>query len=124
MRGLLAEDLNFVSGEISALAGMGDDHRYLQVSAPLQPGNSGGPLVDQSSNVIRMVVSKLNAISVAKVTGEIPQNVIFAIKGVLLRSFLDIHGIDYKTSNNRTELSSAEVAKMAPEFTVPIECYQ
>ncbi|MFT5102304.1 MAG: hypothetical protein ACI9HY_004441 [Planctomycetaceae bacterium] len=71
-----------------------------------------------------MVVSKFNAISVAKVTGDIPQNVNFAIKGILLRSFLDIHGIDYETSSNRAEISSAEVAAMAKQFTVPIECYQ
>ncbi|MFT5098485.1 MAG: hypothetical protein ACI9HY_000593 [Planctomycetaceae bacterium] len=71
-----------------------------------------------------LVVSKLNAISVAKVTGDIPQNVNFAIKGSLVKSFLDIHGIDYKTSNNTTELSSAEIAAMAQEFTVPIECYK
>ena len=34
-------------GEIASLSGAGDDARYFQISVPVQPGNSGGALVDE-----------------------------------------------------------------------------
>jgi S1-C subfamily serine protease len=48
-------------GEIAALSGVQDDPRYFQISVPLQPGNSGGALVDERGNVIGIVSAKLNA---------------------------------------------------------------
>jgi len=52
LKGLLASDLNVTDGTISALAGIGDDPRLLQVTAPVQLGNSGGPLLDAWGKVI------------------------------------------------------------------------
>ena len=124
LRGLLAKDMNFVSGEVSAMAGMDNDRKYLQISAPVQPGNSGGPLLDEYGNVVGMVVAKLNAVEIAKTTGDIPQNINFAIKGSLLKSFLDINGANYKTSNSTTKMTSSNIAHLAQDFTIPIECYQ
>jgi len=124
LRGLLAKDMNFVSGEVSAMAGMDNDRKYLQISAPVQPGNSGGPLLDEYGNVVGMVVAKLNAVEIAKTTGDIPQNINFAIKGSLLKSFLDINGANYKTSNSTTKMTSSKIAHLAQDFTMPIECYQ
>ncbi len=49
-------------GNISALSGLGDNSLQMQISNPVQPGNSGGPLLDSSGNVVGVVVSKLNAI--------------------------------------------------------------
>jgi serine protease Do len=57
---LLSTSGNFTQGSVTALAGVGDDSRYLQISAPVQPGNSGGPLLDQSGNVVGVVSAKLN----------------------------------------------------------------
>ena len=62
---------------MSALAGLSDDSRYLQISAPVQPGNSGGPLLDASGHLIGIVTAKLNAALIARFTGDIPQNVNF-----------------------------------------------
>ena len=124
LRGLLADNMNIVSGEVSSLAGPGNQARYLQISAPVQPGNSGGPVLDNAGNVIGMVVAKLNAITVAGMTGDIPQNVNFAIKGAVVKSFLDIHGIDYETSTAHGNKTHVEIAEAAKNFTVPVECYK
>jgi S1-C subfamily serine protease len=61
LAGLLATTANLTVGNISALAGLGDDSRYLQISVPVQPGNSGGPLLDGSGNLVGIVSAKLDA---------------------------------------------------------------
>jgi S1-C subfamily serine protease len=48
-------------GEIASLYGAGDDARYFQISVPVQPGNSGGALVDERGNVVGVVSTKLSA---------------------------------------------------------------
>jgi serine protease Do len=93
--GLLSTSGNFTVGNVSAITGLGDDTRYLQISAPVQPGNSGGPVLDQSGNVVGIVVSKLDAIKVAAAINDVAQNVNFVIKTTVLTNFLDASGVSY-----------------------------
>jgi S1-C subfamily serine protease len=51
----------FGRGDISSLSGMRDDPSQFQISVPVQPGNSGGPLVDLSGQVVGVIVSRLTA---------------------------------------------------------------
>ncbi len=123
LRGLLADDLNITTGSVSALAGISNDRRMLQITAPVQQGNSGGPLLDETGQVIGVVVGKLHAISAAKVLGEIPQNVNFAIKGTVVRSFLDIYGVDYQPgATNARPIGRSKLASQAKSYTFPVEC--
>ena len=79
-------------GEISSLNGAGDDPRSWQISAPVQPGNSGGPLLDENGNLIGVVLTKLGLKAAAE-TGDLPQNVSYAVKSAyalaLLEPYLD-----------------------------------
>ena len=84
---LLSSSGNFTLGNITALSGIGDDSREVQISAPVQSGNSGGPLLDMGGNIVGIVASKLDALKVAARGGDLPQNVNFAIKSSLLASF-------------------------------------
>ena len=77
------------SGRINSLAGIKDDPRNFQISVPIQPGNSGGPLVNEYGNVVGVVVSRLNAIKLLKETGSLPQNVNYAVKSSFANSFLE-----------------------------------
>ncbi len=120
--GLLATTANLTVGNVSALAGLGNDSRYLQISAPIQPGNSGGPLVDASGHLIGIVTAKLNAQRVARATGDVPQNVNFALKASVAQTFLDGQGIGYRTARSERPLSPADVGEIARPFTVQIEC--
>ena len=96
LSGLLATEANLSVGNVSALAGVADDTRYLQISAPVQPGNSGGPVLDASGHLVGIVTAKLNALRVARFTGDIPENVNFALKAEVARAFLDSKGIKYQ----------------------------
>jgi serine protease Do len=71
-----------------------------------------------------VVVSKLNAAAVFRMTGDIPQNVNFALKGVIARGFLDIHGIEYGTAESLATKGAVIVAAKARQFTVPVECWK
>jgi len=76
-------------GEISSMAGIRDDPSYFQISVPVQPGNSGGALVDENGNVVGVVTMRLDDIATYEVSGALPQNVNYAVKGGLVRRFLD-----------------------------------
>ena len=123
LQGLLASSLSITPGAISALAGIRNDIRFLQVTSPVQPGNSGGPLLDDSGNVIGVISSKLDALKIAGITGDI-QNVNFAIKSSLAEAFLEANGIPYvvKPSNTRSEATA--IAERARNFTVILECWK
>jgi S1-C subfamily serine protease len=56
---------------------------------PVQPGNSGGALVDERGNVIGIVSAKLNASAALAASGALPENVNYAVKSSLLMSFLE-----------------------------------
>lgn len=76
-------------GEIGSLAGVQDDPRRFQISAPIQPGNSGGALVDERGNVIGVVVATLNQKAAIATSGTLAQNVNYAVKSSYLLTFLE-----------------------------------
>jgi len=123
LTGLLTSTGNFTTGTLSALAGLRDDTRMVQHSAPTQPGNSGGPLLDRNGNVVGVIVSKLNVLAVARQTqGDIAQNVNFAIRSAVAQSFLQIHGIDRREVPSSKELPVPAVAEAARDFTLQVVC--
>jgi S1-C subfamily serine protease len=120
--GLLTSDFTVTTGIISSLAGLFNDTRFLQISAPVQPGNSGGPLLDTRGAIVGVVAEKLNALRVAKATGDIPENINFAIKTGALRDFLDNSVVPYRTSEPAGEMKTAEIASAARAYTMLITC--
>ncbi len=120
---LLASNGNLVEGTVSATVGYKNNAKTFQISAPIQPGNSGAPVFDRQGNVIGIVVSKLDAISVARATKDIPQNVNFAIHTSPLRSLLDVYGINYSAEPWFSLSKSAEkIANRVRASVWPIEC--
>ena len=120
--GLLAPVGNVTFGNITALAGVGGSSGEMQISAPVQPGNSGGPVLDSSGDVVGVVVAKLDALRVAVATRDIPQNVNFAIKATVATDFLQAQGVTFTRGKARAPLSSAALAAAARPFTVQVEC--
>jgi Trypsin-like peptidase domain len=122
LRGLLATNGNLTLGNVSALSGIGDDHNYIQISTPVQPGNSGGPLYDGSGQVIGVVVAKLNALRVMLATGDVPQNVNFAVELGAVRQFLKQNKLDVADEDSVSDLPIPEIAIKAKLSTYLIEC--
>ena len=124
LQGLLASDMSVTKGILSSLAGPGDDRRIIQITAPVQMGNSGGPVLDNSGNVVGVVVGRLDALKMANLTGALPQNVNFAISEGTVRAFLDAHDVPYDTAPSQTPMSGADIAAKAKRFTVLVDCWK
>ncbi|MGE5516919.1 MAG: trypsin-like peptidase domain-containing protein [Bacteroidota bacterium] len=118
----LSREPNVTVGVISALAGVRGDKRHYQITAPIQKGNSGGPVADLSGNVVGIVTAKLDAMKIADKTGDLPQNVNFAIKAELARKFLADSGIPYDSAPADNQLSPADVGDIVKKVTVFVEC--
>jgi S1-C subfamily serine protease len=116
---------NTTLGNVTALAGVRDDSRYIQISAAVQPGNSGGPVVHEAGRLMGVVVAKLNALAVARITGDIPQNVNFAIKGSTLVTFLEANKIAYEPADPAArELPVTQRAERAEASSTQVECWK
>lgn len=125
LSGLLGSGPTLTTGDVSALTGIHDNPLHLQISAPVQPGNSGGPLLDRNGHVIGVVVSKLNALRVARLTGgDVPQNVNFAIKGDVAVAFLEEHNAKPQVApSNGLELRPSQVGEIANAGTMFVRCF-
>ncbi|AUC99467.1 trypsin-like peptidase domain-containing protein [Bradyrhizobium sp. SK17] len=122
--GLLTSDFTVTTGIVSSLSGILNDTRFLQISAAVQPGNSGGPLFDLGGGVVGVVAAKLDAVTVARATGSIPENINFAIKTGALRDFLDNSAVQYQTTewHDASKRETSEIAKDARGYTLLITC--
>jgi len=123
LAGLLSSDPKLTRGEINGLAGLLDNRNEIQISAAVQPGNSGGPLLDMQGHVVGVVVSKLNAGAVAQRTGDIAQNVNFAVRGEAAQQFLTRAQVPARAEpSTGAERSAADVGDIAHRATMFIRC--
>ncbi|GIX11844.1 serine protease [Elioraea sp.] len=124
LTGILGSGPTLTTGEISALTGLRDDPNTMIISAPVQAGNSGGPLLDRAGNVIGVIVAKLAALRIAERTGDLPQNVNIAIQGRTALEFLRRNGVEPRRSPSIAHYPAAEVGEIAHPSTVLIECFK
>jgi S1-C subfamily serine protease len=124
LSGLLASGGNFTLGNVTALAGLGDDTRELQISAPVQSGNSGGPLLDYNGAVVGVVTSKLNVLRAAALTRDFAQNVNFAIKSSVVIAFLEAAGLSVALAESGERLQPADLADRGRAIAVQVGCWK
>jgi S1-C subfamily serine protease len=122
LSGLLSSDPIVTTGIISALSGLRNDRRTIQITAPVQPGSSGGPVLGENGSVVGVVVSKLNAIKVAEAIGDIPQNVNFAVSLGTLQSFLNANRVPYALDDSKATKTPADITADATRYTMLLEC--
>ncbi|MBF0471347.1 MAG: ankyrin repeat domain-containing protein [Gammaproteobacteria bacterium] len=121
---LLGSDIQAGSGEVSALSGLGGDPRFVQISAPVNRGNSGGPLLDASALLVGVVTARLDAAALMRELGSVPESINFALKSWVLESLLQRQGIAYLSEVPLTTLSTPDVVDLARGFTLLLECWQ
>ncbi len=118
----LLEKINITTGTVSAEGGVSSEPRRFQISAPIQPGNSGGPVLDKYGEVVGVVVAQINDKFMRENLGVATQNINFAIPLTELKQFLDDHRIPFATGPAKPEDRSA-VVKKARAYTVLVTCH-
>jgi len=107
----VSNSLKVSGGRVSSLAGYGDNYANFQIDAAMNPGNSGGPIINKKGNVVGIAVAQLTD----------AQGFNFGIKSSTVSSFVNSNKI-YFSSPNMTEMSSRELSKLMNEATVFVEC--
>ena len=121
----LGTELGFSRGSVSAMVGLQAEPTQFRMTASVQPGNSGGPLVDEEGRVVGVVTAKLDAMAVANATGDIPQSMNFAIRSSVLRGWLGAQGIKFERVDRHEEYRRASsIAKDAADYTHQVVCYE
>lgn len=108
---ILGRNPKVSKGNINALSGVLDDPRYLQMSAPVQPGNSGGPLISASGHVVGIVAAGLNSVDRMAQSGYVPQSVNFAIKTDLVYPLLKTASISVPRFGTGTRNPSRQIER-------------
>jgi S1-C subfamily serine protease len=114
---LLGSGLKITTGVVAGLAGPNGDRSLFQITAPIQPGNSGGPVIDSEGALLGVAVSKLDEIKLVEASGTFPQNVNFAVPISILQALLEENGISYKMANDRVGGAS-----ILTGFTFQVTC--
>ncbi|MBP8168320.1 MAG: SEL1-like repeat protein [Azonexus sp.] len=123
---VLSSGGNLTPGVVSALTGLGNNTNQIQITAPIQPGSSGSPVINKKGEVVGVVSMKLSDSEMAKATGQVGQNVNFAVSGQTLKTFLDTHKIEYRSGGMFSfgSKSTADLADEGRKWTLLVECWK
>ncbi len=125
LNSVLSSGGNLTPGIVSAVTGLGNNSNQIQITAPIQPGSSGSPVLNRKGEVVGVVSAKLSDSKMAKATGSVGQNVNFAVSGQTLKSFLDAHKVEYSTGGVMSfSKSTADLADEAKKWTTVVECWK
>ena len=85
---LLGKSPKYSEGVINSIKGISDNPAYFQISVPIQPGNSGGPLFNERGEVIGITTSSLDSDLAKDAMGAVPQNINYAVKSLLIKNLM------------------------------------
>ncbi len=126
LNSVLSSGGDLTPGVVSALTGLGNNTNQIQITAPIQPGSSGSPVLNKKGEVVGVVSMKLSDSKMAKATGQVGQNVNFAVSGQTLKAFLNAHKVTYNTGGGffSRDKSTADLADEARKWTLVVECWK
>lgn len=86
---MLGTDPKYTEGVVSAKSGLSNEPITYQITVPVQPGNSGGPLVNLQGEVVGVITSTASSIAFFKESGNMPQNINWAVKSDYVNPLLE-----------------------------------
>jgi hypothetical protein len=98
------------TGIVSSLSGISGEPNSFQISVPIQPGNSGGPLIDMTGSVVGITTAKLSASAMLKRGGQLPENVNYAVKSNYL---LELIGTDNNVRKHVTQQTTKKILPLS-----------
>lgn len=122
LRPILAEQINMTTGIVSSLRGLGGDPSFIQISASVQPGHSGGPVIDLKGRVVGIATSVLNTPRATRRPESTHAPINFAIRHERMLRFLRAQGIEPKMTLGTDILTKTDLAAQASIYTLPITC--
>ena len=118
----ISTTVKVTKGIISSLTGIGNNFSNIQIDAALQPGNSGGPILNDRGNVVGVAVAKLDIRKVLKNFGVIPEDTNFGIKTSVVRNILESSDVSLP-GPNKASISKSELWKMISDGTYYLSCW-
>ena len=119
----ILENLNFTSGTVSSEVGLMQNINQFQFTAPIQPGNSGGPILNEYGGVLGMSLATVSNKKFEEMVDTLVQNINFGIRQSSIQSLLDQEGIKYEIGNPNWFRNEESVAEVAKAGTVLIKCW-
>ena len=118
----ISGSIKVTKGVVSSLSGLGNNYSNLQIDASLQPGNSGGPILNKKGNVVGVAVAKLDYKKVIEAFNTIPENTNFGIKSSTLNQFLIANKVS-SSSPKGSEMSIRDIGNKIEKATVYLDCW-
>ena len=118
----VSSTLKFTQGIVSSIAGLSNDYSQIQIDAALQPGNSGGPIMDEFGNIVAVAVAKLSLKKILKDYGVVPENTNFGVKASAVRNLMEGNGVSFKAPNTEVP-SRQDLSLQATDGTVFLSCW-
>ena len=118
----ISASVKVTKGIVSSLSGVGNNFSNFQIDAALQPGNSGGPIMNDKGNVVGVAVAKLKRDWAIKEFDTVPELVNFGVKSSVVIGILESENINLIAPYKEAK-SYAELGSMITDGTYYLSCW-
>lgn len=118
----LSTSVKVTKGVVSSETGIGNNYSNIQIDAALQPGNSGGPIIDSKGNVLGVAVAKLAMEKIYEDFGVFPENTNFGIKSSVVENLIQAHNVNNPSPHTK-EMNKSDLGYNIKQATLYLSCW-